>query len=83
MKSWTYLKKGVNTYGGFNGTENKLKDRDMTKKSTLVAAPANTWPSIYGNVCLPVFIAMWTDSYLQVQMLLKEKVLWLSGVVGF
>jgi hypothetical protein len=50
LKSWTYLKKGVNTYGGFNGTENKLKDRDMTKKSTLVAAPANTWPSIYGNV---------------------------------
>ena len=50
LKSWTYLKKGVNTYGGFNGTENKLKDRDMTKKSTLVAAPTNTWPSIYGNV---------------------------------
>ncbi|WP_294544120.1 BACON domain-containing carbohydrate-binding protein [uncultured Bacteroides sp.] len=49
LKNWTYLKKGVNMYGGFKGTENKLKDRDMTKKSTLIAAPFNAYPSIYGN----------------------------------
>lgn len=83
LKSWTYLKKGVNTYGGFNGTENKLKDRDMTRNLLLslhLPIPGLQYMVMF---CLPVFIAMWTDSYLQVQMLLKEKVLWLSGVVGF
>lgn len=49
LKNYTYIKKGVNVYGGFKGTENKLKDRDLNKKSTLIAAPANTWPSVYAN----------------------------------
>lgn len=46
LKNWTEFKK-VNIYGGFKGIENKVKDRDLSKKSTLIAAPANTWPSIY------------------------------------
>lgn len=46
LKDWTQLKK-VNIYGGFSGTENKVKDRDLKKKSILIAAPANTWPSVY------------------------------------
>lgn len=49
LKNYTYIKKGINIYGGFKGTENKLKERDLTKKSTLIAAPANTWPSVYAN----------------------------------
>lgn len=49
LKNYTYIKRGVNVYGGFKGTENKVKDRDLTKKSILIASPTNTWPSVYAN----------------------------------
>lgn len=47
LKDYLTLKRGINVYGGFAGNETKLKDRDMSKKSVLKAAPANTWSSIY------------------------------------
>lgn len=49
LKNYTYIKRGVNMYGGFKGTENKIKDRDLTKKSIIIAAPTNIWPSVYAN----------------------------------
>lgn len=47
LSNWLEIKK-IKYYGGFDGTENKLKDRNMKNKSTLIAAPTNTWPSVYG-----------------------------------
>lgn len=49
LKTWTYLKK-VNNYGGFKGTESKLKERDLSRKTTLIAAPNNVWNSVYANI---------------------------------
>lgn len=46
LKNYTTFKK-VNVYGGFKGTEDKLKDRDLSRKSTLIASPSNPWNSIY------------------------------------
>ena len=47
LKDYTTFRK-INIYGGFNGTETKLADRDLKNKSVLIAAPQNPWPSIYG-----------------------------------
>ena len=47
LKDWTTFYRGVNFYGGFAGTERKLSERDLTKKSVLVAAPNNAWASVY------------------------------------
>lgn len=56
LSGWHQLKK-INYYGGFDGTENKLKDRNTKNKSTLIAAPNEKYASVYGystngNVCI-------------------------------
>lgn len=56
LSGWHQLKK-INYYGGFDGTENKLKDRNTKNKSTLIAAPNEIYASVYGystggNVCI-------------------------------
>lgn len=47
LKDYLTLKKGINIYGGFVGNETKLKDRNLENKSVFIAAPNNTWCSIY------------------------------------
>lgn len=47
LRDWIEFKK-VCYYGGFDGYEDKLKDRNMNNKSVLIASPTNTWPSVYG-----------------------------------
>lgn len=47
LRDWIEFKR-VCYYGGFNGYEDKLKDRNMNNKSVLIASPTNTWPSVYG-----------------------------------
>lgn len=47
LKDYLTLKKGINIYGGFVGDETKLKDRSLENKSVFIAAPNNTWCSIY------------------------------------
>lgn len=46
LKNWTEFKK-INIYGGFEGTEKTVAQRTLKRKSTLHAAPSNTWPSVY------------------------------------
>ena len=47
LKDYLTLKRGINIYGGFVGDETKLKDRNLEYKSVFIAAPNNTWCSIY------------------------------------
>lgn len=47
LKDWTTFFRGVNFYGGFEGTEKKVSERNLNNKSELKASPTNTWNSIY------------------------------------